>query len=61
VAAWCESRADFRNFRLDRIRALERLEETFEDRAGMRLEDFLARANSDGPPPSGTKQRRRTK
>ena len=54
VAAWCESRADFRNFRLDRIRRLQPLEETFEDQPGTRLEDFLARANSGDPPPSGT-------
>ena len=54
IMAWCESRADFRNFRLDRIRALEPLEETFKDQPGMRLEDFLAQVNSSGPPPSGT-------
>jgi predicted DNA-binding transcriptional regulator YafY len=54
IMAWCESRADFRNFRLDRIRALDPLEETFKDQPGMRLEDFLAQVNSSGPPPSGT-------
>src|SRR5689334_18876454 len=31
LAAWCETRADFRNFRLDRIEALEVLEERFRD------------------------------
>ena len=54
IAAWCETRADFRNFRLDRIRRLQPLEETFEDQPGTRLEDFLAMVNSEAPPPSGT-------
>jgi len=31
VAAWCELRQDFRNFRLDRIAGLRRLEERFAD------------------------------
>ena len=43
IAAWCESRVDFRNFRLDRIGRLELLEDRFEDTPGHRLEDFLAR------------------
>lgn len=46
VAAWCETRADFRNFRLDRMRGLQALGETFEDQPGMRLEDFLAQVSS---------------
>jgi predicted DNA-binding transcriptional regulator YafY len=41
VAAWCELRQDFRNFRLDRIAALRRLDERFPDESGKRLEDFL--------------------
>jgi predicted DNA-binding transcriptional regulator YafY len=32
VAAWCELRADFRHFRLDRIRAAEVMEEGFKGR-----------------------------
>lgn len=43
VAAWCELRQDFRNFRLDRIAGLRRLEERFPDESGKRLEDFLRR------------------
>jgi predicted DNA-binding transcriptional regulator YafY len=43
VAAWCELRADFRNFRLDRIAAMRPLEERFPSEAGKRLEDFLRR------------------
>ena len=54
VTAWCETRADFRNFRLDRIRKLELLGETFEEETGTRLEDFLAMVNSEGSRPSGT-------
>ena len=41
VAAWCELRNDFRNFRLDRIVALTKTAETFEDEPGRRLRDYL--------------------
>ena len=41
VAAWFELREDFRNFRLDRIAGMRRLEERFADESGKRLEDFL--------------------
>jgi predicted DNA-binding transcriptional regulator YafY len=41
VAAWCESRAGFRVFRLDRIRGLEMGEEKFEEVPGRTLADFL--------------------
>ena len=53
VTAWCEGRDDFRSFRVDRVRDLRTLDDTFEEQPGKRLEDFLARVNSDGPPPSG--------
>jgi predicted DNA-binding transcriptional regulator YafY len=43
LAAWCELRQDFRNFRLDRIAASTMLDETFEDEAGRTLRDMLAR------------------
>jgi predicted DNA-binding transcriptional regulator YafY len=43
VAAWCESRKDFRNFRLDRIRSLEIEAETFEDTPGQEFRDFIRR------------------
>ena len=42
LAAWCESREDFRNFRLDRMTAVEMLPETFEEIAGRTLEDFVS-------------------
>ena len=43
LAAWCELRQDFRNFRLDRIAASTMLEATFGDEAGKTLRDMLAR------------------
>jgi predicted DNA-binding transcriptional regulator YafY len=54
LTAWCETRTDFRNFRLDRMHSIEPLSETFEDQPGTRLEDFLAMVNSIAAPPSGT-------
>jgi len=54
LTAWCESRVDFRNFRVDRMRKLQLLDETFEEQPGTRLEDFLAMVNSSAFPPSGT-------
>jgi predicted DNA-binding transcriptional regulator YafY len=42
LAAWCELRDDFRNFRVDRIRE-PRLAEPFEDDPAKSLETFLAR------------------
>jgi predicted DNA-binding transcriptional regulator YafY len=44
LAAWCESRNDFRNFRLDRIRSLEIGAKKFEESPGRGLEDFVKRA-----------------
>ena len=41
LAAWCELRNDFRNFRLDRIAELTPIEERFEDEPGRRLRDYL--------------------
>jgi predicted DNA-binding transcriptional regulator YafY len=41
IAAWCESREDFRVFRLDRIRRLERADEKFDEAPGRTLADFL--------------------
>ena len=43
LAAWCELRQDFRNFRLDRVAASTMGDETFEDEAGKALRDMLAR------------------
>ena len=49
LAAWCESHADFRNFRIDRIDALEVLDERFRDEPGRTLADLLRAAGADRP------------
>jgi predicted DNA-binding transcriptional regulator YafY len=41
AGAWCELRADFRNFRPDRMRAVELLEERFQDEPGKDLAAYL--------------------
>jgi predicted DNA-binding transcriptional regulator YafY len=41
LVAWCEKRCDYRSFRLDRIKALEVLEEPFRAELGKSLADFL--------------------
>lgn len=43
LAAWCELRRDFRNFRLDRIANVILTSRAFAAEAGKRLEDFFAR------------------
>jgi len=47
LAAWCELRTDFRNFRLDRVSAPTLLDERFDDEAGKTLRDLLARYGPD--------------
>ena len=39
--AWCETREGFRNFRIDRIEALDVLTERFRDKPGKTLPDLL--------------------
>jgi len=41
IAAWCETRNDFRNFRLDRLRSVKLTTETFEETPGRTLADFI--------------------
>jgi predicted DNA-binding transcriptional regulator YafY len=41
IAAWCERRNDFRNFRVDRVAELAALERRYPDEPGRRLADFL--------------------
>jgi predicted DNA-binding transcriptional regulator YafY len=41
LAAWCESRQDFRNFRIDRMEELKLLEARFSDESGKTLADLL--------------------
>ena len=43
LAAWCELRNDFRNFRLDRVTGSTLLDETFKDEPGRTLRDLLRR------------------
>jgi predicted DNA-binding transcriptional regulator YafY len=45
LAAWCEMRTDFRNFRLDRVAGVS-IGTRFPEEAGKRLEDFLRRVVS---------------
>ena len=40
LAAWCESRDDFRSFRIDRVIRLQVTDETFRDESGKWLADF---------------------
>jgi predicted DNA-binding transcriptional regulator YafY len=47
LAAWCELRKDFRNFRLDRIAGAYSTERRFPDEAGRRLEDFVRAMRSE--------------
>jgi len=57
LAAWCETRNDFRHFRIDRIEHL-RAGEVFTHRRGQRLEDMMKkiraeiRAKATNPTPS---------
>ena len=50
LAAWCETRNDFRNFRLDRMGAVEMLAEEFRETPGRTLEDFAKMMRSRTPP-----------
>lgn len=46
LAAWCETREDFRSFRVDRIEHLEPLDERFRDEAGKTLADLFRREDA---------------
>ena len=45
LAAWCEQRSAFRNFRIDRIAGLDVLDERFRDQAGKTLADLVRLEN----------------
>ena len=47
LAAWCESRQDFRSFRIDRIEALELLEERFRDEPEKTLAQLLRKVGAN--------------
>ena len=46
LAAWCESRKDFRSFRVDRIEALQVLEDRFRDEPDKTLAVFLRKVGA---------------
>jgi predicted DNA-binding transcriptional regulator YafY len=60
LAAWCETRDDFRNFRMDRIEDLHVTNRNFKQKRGQRLEDLMkqhraeekARARATLSPPA---------
>ena len=47
LAAWCELRGDFRNFRIDRLEAVELLPQRFRDEPGRSLVDLMRRYGVD--------------
>lgn len=50
LVAWCETRRDFRCFRLDRMADVAVLGEAFEAEPGKTFADFLARDAASAPP-----------
>lgn len=48
LAAWCELRTDFRNFRADRIMTIAECGDTFRNEPGKTLRDFLRRMAESG-------------
>ena len=53
LAAWCEARDEFRNFRIDRMLACTPLVDTFTPQAGRTLEDFFRAVGASQPPAGG--------
>jgi predicted DNA-binding transcriptional regulator YafY len=53
LAAWCEARDEFRNFRIDRMLACTPLADTFTPQAGRTLEDFFRAVGASQPPAGG--------
>ena len=49
LAAWCESKSDFRNFRMDRIESFEAQGAGFQHEAGKTLADFLRQVGATQP------------
>jgi predicted DNA-binding transcriptional regulator YafY len=47
LAAWCEVREDFRNFRVDRIERLSRLDDSFRDEPGKTLADMFRQVEGE--------------
>jgi predicted DNA-binding transcriptional regulator YafY len=53
LVAWCELRADFRSFRLDRIGEATATARTFADEPGRTLDDFVQRVAAADPSAGG--------
>lgn len=51
LLGWCELRADFRSFRLDRMRELQRTGENYESTAGRTLDDYLRKIEREDDVP----------
>ncbi len=49
LVGWCEKRADFRHFRLDRIRTVHACADTFEDEPGKNLTAYRAQESACQP------------
>jgi predicted DNA-binding transcriptional regulator YafY len=47
LAAWCESRRDFRNFRIDRVEELKVSDAHFKDEEGKTLADLLRKVSAE--------------
>jgi len=54
LAAWCETRVGIRSFRVDRIQALQLLDERFRDEPGKTLADLFRRIEGERSTPSRT-------
>lgn len=50
LSAWCELRSDFRGFRIDRIDAMDVLQERFRDESGKTLADLLRKVKAEAAP-----------
>jgi predicted DNA-binding transcriptional regulator YafY len=48
VAAWCEARNDFREFRVDRITSMKITDEHFRDEKGKTLKDLISNRSGNG-------------
>jgi predicted DNA-binding transcriptional regulator YafY len=53
LAAWCETRNDFRTFRMDRMAEVRVTERQFVPRRGQRLEDFMKKVRIEARQLSG--------
>ncbi len=47
LTAWCELRNDFRNFRVDRLKTIIELDESFSHEPGKTINDFFKRVNKE--------------